>query len=497
MDDENKQWRFSFIAIEYRFTGKGIEKDQTASKRFTYLLGENAKTRTAKERFEQLHKQSTLQDLKTAFSVEELNKEFYDKLYRWYEKAQCEVVFPNDEQTDNHSQTSLIRLLTRLLFIWFIKEKGLINPDLFAKHKLQTLIDYEQPGSFYKAILQNLFFATLSTEINDRVFRRESEFHGRNKDYGNQYRYRYHDLVKDEAKWQASFSQTPFLNGGLFESLDRKLDEKNEDDKQLIDGWNADIRAERTMLRTEGFSEHAQNVLNIPNDLFFKDDERDDKQDDRQDLGLIDLFNQYQFTVEESTPLDVEVALDPELLGKVFENLLASYNPETGQQARKATGSFYTPREIVNYMVDESLKAYLTQSVPPADGDNEFYQERIKALLEAADNTGEFKKENGTALIYPEEIPQLIKAISTIKILDPAVGSGAYPMGILQRLVALLKVLDPDNQHWKQQQLATIEQLSDPISQKQARKTPTTTTDANSISLKMPSMAWTFNLSPF
>jgi type I restriction-modification system DNA methylase subunit len=88
----------------------------------------------------------------------------------------------------------------------------------------------------------------------------------------------------------------------------------------------------------------------LSNDLFFNNDEKD--------LGLIDLFNQYQFTVEESTSTDIDVALDPELLGKVFENLLATYDPETGEQARKATGSFYTPREIVSYMVDESLKQH-------------------------------------------------------------------------------------------------------------------------------------------
>ncbi len=462
VDIPNNQWRFSFIAIEWQLTDEGIKEQQTASKRFTYLLGENTQTRTAKDRFGQLNKQSTLENLKQAFAVEPLNKEFYDKLYKWYEKAQKQVVFPNDEQAENHTQTSLIRLLTRLLFIWFIKEKKLINAELFDKDKLQKLIHYDQPSSFYKAILQNLFFATLSTEINHRDFRRESEFQGKNKDYGNQYRYRYHYLVKDENRWKNVFSKTPFLNGGLFESLDRKLDKNNDDDKKLIDEWNANTRPEKTMLRMEGFSERLKNPLAIPNDLFFNNDE--------QNLGLIDLFNQYQFTVEESTPSDVEVALDPELLGKVFENLLASYNPETRQQARKATGSFYTPREIVSYMVDESLKAYLTQTVPPEDGDNEFYQERIKDLFEASDNTGEFKKQDGTELIYPDEIPKLIKAISQIKILDPAVGSGAYPMGILQRMVALLSVLDPDNEHWKKEQLAIIDGLTDTISHARARK---------------------------
>ena len=442
VDIPNNQWRFSFIAIEWQLTDEGIKEQQTASKRFTYLLGENTQTRTAKDRFGQLNQQSTLENLNQAFAVEPLNKEFYDKLYKWYEKAQKQVVFPSDEQAENHAQTSLIRLLTRLLFIWFIKEKKLINADLFDKDELQKLIHYDQPSSFYKAILQNLFFATLSTEINHRDFRRESEFHGKNKDYGNQYRYRYHALVNDEGRWKSLFGKTPFLNGGLFESLDRKLDRNNADDKKLIDGWNANIRPEKTMLRMEGFSERSENPLAIPNDLFFNSNE--------QDLGLIDLFNQYQFTVEESTPSDVEVALDPELLGKVFENLLASYNPETGQQARKATGSFYTPREIVSYMVDESLKQYFKQHT---------------GLDESEINNLFIEKEN---TLDDQQIKTLIHAIDNLKILDPAVGSGAYPMGILQRLVSILEKVDPGNIHFKEQQIDKAERIQDEASRDSA-----------------------------
>ena len=467
VDEPNKQWRFSFIAIEYSFSDEGLKKEQTASKRFTYLLGENTNTKTAGKRFEKLDKKSTLEDLKTAFSVEALNKEFYDKLYSWYEKAQDQVVFPNDEKMENHTETSLIRLLTRLLFIWFIKEKKLINPDLFDQEKLQNLIDYEQPSSFYKAILQNLFFATLNVEIKKRNFRDEKKFQGANEDYGNQFCYRYHNLVKDKEKWKSSFAETPFLNGGLFESLDKKLNEFvldennntkknsygdkiiNQEHKKLIDDWikNKTIRPEKTMIRMEGFSERLENPISIPNDLFFRDNE----QNDEKDLGLIDLFSQYQFTVEESTPLDIEIALDPELLGKVFENLLASYNPETGQQARKATGSFYTPREIVNYMVDESLKQHFHQHTDLTD-------EQINALFVDAELT---EQENA---LNKQQTKALISAIDGLKILDPAVGSGAYPMGILQRLVLILEKVDAENTHFKQQQIDKAEQIPDEAS---------------------------------
>ena len=458
IDDQNMQWRFSFIAIEWKLTDEGVKEEQTASKRFTYLLGENTQTRTAEQQFATIDKQSTLEDLKQAFAVEPLNKEFYDDLYQWYETAQKQVVFPNDEHAENHAQTSLIRLLTRLLFIWFIKEKNLINADLFDQEKLKTLINYDQPSSFYKAILQNLFFATLSTEINKRNFRKEEEFQGINKDYGNQYRYRYHALVKNEEKWKASFSQTPFLNGGLFESLDTKLseyildengkpvkDEKgkeiiNPEHKKLIDEWDKSIRPEQYAIRVDGFSDRSKNKLKFDNSLFFNADE----------TGLINLFNQYQFTVEESTPLDIEVALDPELLGKVFENLLASYNPETGQQARKATGSFYTPREIVSYMVDESLKQYFKQNT---------------GLDESEINNLFIEKESR---LDDERIKTIIHAIDNLKILDPAVGSGAYPMGILQRLVFILEKIDPKNTHFKQQQINKAEQIQDEASRDSA-----------------------------
>ncbi len=450
VDDENKQWRFSFIAIECRFTDAGVTTEKTASKRFTYLLGENAKTRTAIERFEQLHKQSTLQDLKTAFSVEELNKEFYDKLYRWYEKAQKQVVFPNDEQAENHNQTSLIRLLTRLLFIWFIKEKGLIKADLFDKDKLQTLIDYEQPSSFYKAILQNLFFATLNRPVTERSFRNTTNGAANSTNYlvTNIYRYQDYFIDSDKDKIIALFDQAPFLNGGLFECLDR---EASDAEKQAYDN-DKTIRPIGSAIRIDGFSDRADNELVFHNHLFFKDTIfNDNKQDNKQDLGLIDLFNQYQFTVEESTPLDVEVALDPELLGKVFENLLASYNPETGQQARKATGSFYTPREIVNYMVDESLKQHFHQHTDLTD-------EQINALFVDAEFT---EQENA---LNKQQTKALIYAIDGLKILDPAVGSGAYPMGILQRLVLILEKVDAENTHFKQQQIDKAEQIPDEAS---------------------------------
>ena len=209
--DDNELWRFSFVSVEYTLDDYGqVIREETASKRYTYLLGRGAQTRTAVERFSLLSKSSTLEKLKHAFSVEPLSREFYDKLHAWYDRAQNRVTFPNDQKIDHdtHVKTSLIRLITRLLFIWFIKEKQLVNPSLFDQAVLKCVIRWEEPTSFYKTILQNLFFATLNVEIGKRDFRDDRRFRGRSRDYGNQYRYRYHDLVADNKKVEAGITAT-------------------------------------------------------------------------------------------------------------------------------------------------------------------------------------------------------------------------------------------------------------------------------------------------
>ena len=433
VDENSEQWRFSFIAIEYELNENGIKKKQTASKRFTYLLGKGTQTRTAKERFELLNKKSSLEELKTAFAVEQLNKDFYNKLYKWYKNAQSQVTFPNDEgeNQQKHIKNSLIRLLTRLLFIWFLKEKHLINPDLFNLNQLKDLINWNKNSSFYKAILQNLFFATLNRKTNERSFRTTTNGNANSNNYlaTSIYRYQKYFTKQNKQDIMALFAQTPFLNGGLFECLDREATDEEKQD------YNNNIRPVKSAIRIDGFSDKDSNELVFDNALFFNDD--------KNNLGLISLFGQYQFTVEESTPLDIEVALDPELLGKVFENLLASYNPETGEQARKATGSFYTPREIVNYMVDESLKQHFKTHT-------NLTQEDINTLFIEGKNPPNKK-----------QIKTIVSAIDGLKILDPAVGSGAYPMGVLQRLVFILEKIDPENKHFKQQQLDKAELMDE------------------------------------
>ena len=348
--------------------------------------------------------------------TEELNKQFYRKLFVWYEWAIEAATFPTDENRVLKPEEHVIRLITRLLFIWFIKEKGLVTEALFNKAQVQGLLaedDFDNGDAYYRAVLQNLFFATLNTEIDERKFSKENYSGNRNFS-----RYRYKKQMRDPDKLLELFANTPFINGGLFDCLDTFDGPKDG-------GYRIDC-----------FSDVDYKKLSIPNRLFF-----------HESRGLIPLLQHYKFTVEENTPIEQEVALDPELLGRVFENLLAAYNPETGATVRKQTGSYYTPRAIVDYMVDEALVATLSQKSDPTDGDAKLWDERLHYLLDYAqafDDANEWFDD--------PETDAIVRAISELKVLDPAVGSGAFPMGMLHKLTLALRRLDPDNTRWEKLQ---------------------------------------------
>ena len=348
--------------------------------------------------------------------TEELNKKFYRELFAWFEWAVAEGKFPTDKNRTLKPEEHVIRLITRLLFVWFIKEKGLVADELFNETHVRDLLeDYNRDtgDSYYRAVLQNLFFATLNTEIGKRGF---SE--GGNPRHRNFSLYRYKDEINDPDKLLALFAQTPFINGGLFDCLDSE--------EATRDGG----------YRIDCFSDVHYNKLSIPNCLFFADDR-----------GLIPLLERYKFTIEENTPIEQDVALDPELLGKVFENLLAAYNPETAVTVRKQTGAYYTPRTIVDYMVDEALVATLAGQVQPTESDAELWEDQLRYLLDYAQVC-----DDASEWFDDDETDRIMRAISELKILDPAVGSGAFPMGVLHKLTLALRRLDPDNSRWEQLQ---------------------------------------------
>lgn len=384
--------------------------------------------------FDALYKQ-----WRDVFDVQLLNKKFYQEISNWYFWAMDKVEFPADDCSDKEirNATNLIRLLTRIIFVWFLKEKKLTPNDLFDENKLKDLLKYDDKtnSTYYKAVLQNLFFATLNAPMkkdkpNSRLFIDEAKQNGfLNEGYLQPGYYRYKRFMKDPDKLIGLLSEIPFLNGGLFECLD-------------------DLR-EGKAYRIDCFSNHKDNEarLTVPDELFFGAEKQvdlnkvyDTKNKKYFTRGLINILNSYKFTVAENTPIEEDIALDPELLGKVFENLLASFNPETKTTARKATGSYYTPREIVNYMVDESLIAFLETKLKEKYPKGEF-EPRLRALLDYTENNQE--------IFNYEERSVLLDAIETVKILDPACGSGAYPMGALHKLVFALHKLDPDNKVWK------------------------------------------------
>ncbi len=383
-----------------------------------------------------------------------LNDKFYVEIADWYFWAHHliedgKIVPPRDVDTDPERSLFLIRLLTRLIFCWFLVEKRLIPPALFREKDLQKLLKDFSAGSpaYYRAVLQNLFFATLNQPHADddgepcRGFRKRSTSGGRDANRGITNLWRYEDCFRDPVQWEALTKDIPFLNGGLFDCLDRVYQNVEETPNSRLDG----------------FSDNPKESAALPNDLFFGpersvDLSRDYGEDDKRTArskrarvrGLIHILSRYKFTIEENTPLDEEIALDPELLGKVFENLLASYNPETSTTARNATGSFYTPREVVSFMVDEALLAYLEPILGGAEAGN-----MLRTLFAADPEHYEPQ--------FPEsEIERLVAALDEVKILDPACGSGAFPMGALHRLVDLLRKLDPENTRWEARQRARL-----------------------------------------
>ena len=362
-----------------------------------------------------------------ALDTEELNRQFYRDMIGWFDRAVSTAKFPTNQARTLSTKEHVIRLITRLLFVWFIKEKGLVDKDLFVENQVKALLkdyDADRGDSYYRAVLQNLFFATLNTEIHQRGF--SSEGYETHRDPSN---YRYKAEMSDPDTLRARLAQTPFINGGLFDCLDS------------FEG------ARRGGYRIDCFTDNINHpkrseyrILSIPNRLFFGQ-EKDDE-------GLITIFDHYKFTVEENTPTDVEVALDPELLGKVFENLLAVNTEETRESARKQTGSYYTPRPVVDYMVDEALVEALASRVNPGGNDAGWWRERLLYLLDYNDA---FDDANGLFNVGERQL--LVKAISSLRVLDPAVGSGAFPMGVLHKLTLALRRLDPENKEWGKLQI--------------------------------------------
>lgn len=323
-----------------------------------------------------------------SLDIKEVNKEFYKQIKERFDALLGIVKTQHSTATDNQVKQFTVRLIGRYIFCWFLKEKGIIPHSLISKETI------EKTENYYQNALVKLFFETLNTKVQDR-----------------------NPLTHNKL-----FEKIPYLNGGLF-------DESEEDKlftKLQLDAWL---------------------------------------------LPFVEILESYDFTVDESSSQYQQVAVDPEMLGRIFENLLASQNEETEKLAnqRKAFGAFYTPREIVDYMVNESIKAFLQtqweqniieekskQLNNPEPNSNLFGDKKpqqltieVKRYELKPDEKNKIEKslENlfaanpDAAHLKKDEKNLLLNFLEQIKILDPACGSGAFPMGILHKLVELHEAL--------------------------------------------------------
>lgn len=407
-------WRFSFVKMEYRLKegdrGKiKVEKELTPAKRYSFLVGKDEPNHTCKRQFLSLvmeeEKVPEIDDIESAFSVEKVTKEFFNEykdLYLELEESLVKVLEKDSrarKQFDEKGITSVDfskKLLGQIVFIYFLQKKGWLGvsrkeKDGFLswgsgpKNFLRKLFDKEivPYDNFFNDILEPLFYEALATQRDDDYYSRFN-------------------------------CKIPFLNGGLFEPI--------------------------------GDYDWVTTDIVLDNSIFKR---------------ILDTFDRYNFTIKEDEPLEKEVAIDPEMLGKVFENLLEIKD-------RKSKGSYYTPREIVHYMCQQSLINYLETNVSiPREDIEKFVQfgeftnaedERIlirvkeinEEMIRSPGKVNEFEKEirkciddlslPNTIFANKEKIDALLKEV---KIVDPAVGSGAFPVGMMTEIVKARSVLTP------------------------------------------------------
>lgn len=377
VSDDSPEWRLSLITTKVTRTKDGIRESISNPRRFSYVLGPDAKVATPSKMLQGTI--ATIIDLENKFSLAVVSKEFFTQIATQYSKlvggtrgeGKKAVVYERTLKlgsTDNAVNANFaIRLIGRLVFCWFLKQKKGHSDNPLIPSEILSVSAVKAIGDYYHSICVPLFFEVLNKPQATRpTFFSFSEY----------------------------FNKVPFLNGGLFQD--------HVDDNHKFN-------------RTTGMSER-RGVVDVP-DVWFSE--------------LFQIFEEYNFTIDENTSIDTELSIDPEMLGRIFENLLAEVNPETGASARKSTGSFYTPREIVDFMVEESLIAHLKTKT-------NLSEEKLRAL------TSYDLDDDASHPIDQQEKKLIVEAIHDTTVLDPACGSGAFPIGVLQRLVHMLGVLDPE-----------------------------------------------------
>lgn len=387
--EDTANWRLSLLTTTPKITDKGtVGFDFSNPRRFSFFLGPDAKVNTP---YQLLIKQGAiedLEDLKSRFSLEVVNKEFYKQISLKFTELIGGTLGKGKNKTtykallklpsiEDHSQTSIefaVRLIGRILFCWFLREKKSENGKSLMPIELLSIDAVTSSRDYYHNVLEPIFFQVLNKRIRSR---------------------------KDPFNIEP-YSLIPYLNGGLFSP--------HSDDFFSYSERKQAVNYNTVLVPDEWLKE------------FFK------------------ILETYNFTIDENTSFDEELSIDPEMLGRIFENLLAEINPETGESIRKSTGSYYTPRLIVDYMVDESLVLYLKEKTNVTE-------KKLRAVV-SYDLTDDV-----THPLDKSDKNEITNALESLKLLDPACGSGAYPIGALQKMVFVLQQIDPDGQMWFKKQI--------------------------------------------
>lgn len=447
--DTEPSWRLSFVRLDYTFTDKGLKLDLTPARRYSFLVGENEPNHTVMEQllpiFEDDKNNPTLDEIENAFSIEKVTSDFFNKYKQKYldlkEYLEKHESFIKETkrlgfEVDKFSEQFSKKLMGQLAFLYFIQKKGWLGVRILPENKELSISEFEKvyvaQDDIHKTILTKFFRKTQNRTfklylkefniINDHEAELLSDcFEGTKydmpwglgekkfirgiidfcienttKNFFNDYLQPlfYEGLNKKRKNhyFKTFNCKIPFLNGGLFEPI-------------------------------EGY--HWKDVnFEIPDEIF------SNKTDKGRDAdGILDIFDHYNFTMNEEEPFEKEVAIDPEMLGKIFENLL-------DVKDRKSKGAFYTPREIVHYMCQESLINYLTNEVDVTYEDmKEFilYSELIRDSDNRRD-VGRYKDLTINQSIF-NNIVKIDNALKNVRIADPAVGSGAFPLGMLNEIV--------------------------------------------------------------
>jgi hypothetical protein len=401
------QWRFSYVKMEYatvqKESGKiGVESRLTPARRFSYLVGEGESCHTAQTRFLGLLANTSadpaLAQIEDAFSVEAVTREFFGRYAALFGEfhAALETVCKRDAAVRTEFEAKGIatvdfakKLLGQIVFLYFLQKKGWLGvvkggvwgdgPHDFLRRITDAALAGNGKANIFNDVLEPLFYDTLATD-------------------------------RGHEAWCERFQcRIPFLNGGLFEPL-----------------GNYDWRKTDILL---------------PNHLFTNSDPVDEGV---AGTGVLDVFDRYNFTVNESEPLEKEVAIDPEMLGKVFENLIE-------ENRRKGLGAFYTPREIVHYMCQESLINYLGSAVNGEGGQGSaptVPRADIETFIRLGEQISHYEAvETAYRIKMPRSIEKharaLDDALKTITVCDPAVGSGAFPVGMMTEIVRARAALTP------------------------------------------------------